>query len=67
MDQRSGSREKLVNTNTVAKGARPASHRRAQSAIWLPGVALIVIVLLSLGIWGIIWLAVALLASVWER
>jgi hypothetical protein len=30
-------------------------------------VALIVIVLLSLGIWGIIWLAVALLASVWER
>jgi hypothetical protein len=42
-------------------------------AIWQPGrsltqgAALIVIVLLSLGLWGIIWLAVALLASVWQR
>ena len=31
------------------------------------GAALIVIVLLSLGLWGIIWLAVALLASIRER
>ena len=55
------------------EGARPACHRRARGAIWQPGrsltwgVALIVIVLLSLGIWGIIWLAVALLASVWQQ
>jgi hypothetical protein len=31
------------------------------------GSALILIVLLSLGLWGIIWLAIALLGSVWER
>jgi hypothetical protein len=31
------------------------------------GSALIVIVLASLGLWGVIWLAVALFASVWER
>jgi hypothetical protein len=73
MDQRQESREKLVNSNTVSKGARPAYYLRVQGTIWracrsLPwGVALIVIVLLSLGLWGVIWLAVALLASVWQQ
>jgi hypothetical protein len=62
-----------VHSNTVSKRARPASYRRAQGAIWRPGrsldpgVALIVIVLLSLGLWGVIWLAVVLLASVWQQ
>jgi hypothetical protein len=57
----------------MSKGAHPAYCRRVHGAIWQPGrsltqgAALIVIVLLSLGLWGIIWLAVALLASVWER
>jgi hypothetical protein len=63
-----------VNSNTnMSKGAHPADCRRVQGAIWQPGRpltqggALIVIVLLSFALWGIIWLAVALLASVWQR
>ncbi len=63
-----------MNSNTVSKGAHPDYYQRVQRAIWrpgrllTPGAALIVIVLLSLGLWGVIWLAVALLlASVWEQ
>jgi hypothetical protein len=66
--------EKLVDSNTtsVTKGAHLAYYRKVQGAIQQPcrslsRGALIVIVLLSFGLWGIIWLAVALLASVWER
>ena len=61
------------NTTSVTKGAHLAYYRKLQGAIQQPcrslsrGAALIVIVLLSLGLWGIIWLAVALLASIWER
>ena len=60
------------NTTSVTKGAHLAYYRKVQGAIQQPcrslsRGALIVIVLLSFGLWGIIWLAVALLASVWER
>jgi len=67
------------NTTSVTKGAHLSNYRKFpnyrkfQGAIQQPcrslsrGAALIVIVLLSLGLWGIIWLAVALLASIWER
>jgi hypothetical protein len=57
----------------MSKSAHPAYPWTVHGAIWQPsrlltqGTALIVIVLLSLGLWGIIWLAVALLASVWQR
>ena len=57
----------------MSKGAHPAYCRRVHGAISQPGrsltrgATLIVIVLLSLVLLGIIWLAVALLASVWER
>jgi hypothetical protein len=67
-------RDKLVNSNTtMSKSAHHAYCRRVHGAIWQPGrsltqgAALIVIALSSLGLWGIIWLAVALLASVWQR
>jgi hypothetical protein len=69
MDQRSERQQKLVHSNIVSKGAHPAYCRRVQGAIWRPGrsltreAALIVIVLLSLGLWGVIWLAVALLLA----
>jgi hypothetical protein len=63
-----------VNSNTTkSKGAHLAYRWTVHGAIWQPGrwltrgAALIVIVLLSLGLWGIIWLAVALFASVWPR
>ena len=61
------------NTTSVTKGAHLSNYRKFQGAIQQPcrslsrGAALIVIVLLSVGLWGIIWLAVALLASIWER
>jgi hypothetical protein len=55
------------------EGAHPSYCRGVHGAIWQPGrsltqaAALIVILLLSLGLWGIIWLAVAFLSSVQER
>ena len=66
--------ENPVNSNTtVSKEAHPAYYRRVWGAIGRSGrplrrgAALTVIVLLALGLWGFIWLAVVLLASIWER
>ena len=57
------------NTTSVTKGAHLAYYRAIQQPCrsLSRGAALIVIVLLSLGLWGIIWLAVALLASLQEQ
>jgi hypothetical protein len=61
-----------VNSDdTLRDGAYPADYRRVQGAIWQPdlsltrGAALLVIILLSLGLWGVIWLAVVFFASAW--
>jgi hypothetical protein len=63
-----------VNRHTVPHYGYAAEFRRRHNAIsrpdqseregpLAPGVALIMIVLLSLGLWCIIWLAVSSLAS----
>jgi hypothetical protein len=60
----------------VAVAAHPAVYRRAQdlkrsarriTRQLMPRVALIAAVLFSLGVWGVIWLAAASLASTWLR
>jgi len=35
------------------------------AVLFIPGAALMVIVLLSLGLWAAIWLAVTMLVSLW--
>jgi hypothetical protein len=69
-------REELMARNMVAAGAHPAVYRRAQdlsrsarriTGRLMPRVALIAALLFSLGLWGVIWLAAASLASVWLR
>jgi hypothetical protein len=63
-----------VNRHTVPHYGYAAEFRRRQNAIsrpdqseregpLAPGVALIMIVLSSLGLWSVIWLAVSSLAS----
>ena len=63
-----------MNRNTVPHYGYTADYRRRHDAIsrpdqsarespLTPGVALILIVLSSLGLWGVIWLAVSSIAS----
>lgn len=71
-----GEREKLVDRNTVLEYAYSADHRSLRdrsprsdrlapeaAAFLTVGEALIVVGLLSLGLWAAIWLAVSSLAS----
>jgi hypothetical protein len=63
-----------VNKVTQSHYGEPAAYRRAHNAISLPdqsesesspapGAALMIVVLSSLGLWWVIWLAVSLSAS----
>jgi hypothetical protein len=65
-----------VNSNTLRHGAYPADYRKWRDGMSrphrhdretapspVPGRALVILVLLSLALWGAIWLAVSTLAS----
>jgi hypothetical protein len=63
-----------VNSKTLWQDAYPADYRSGQNGISRPdrserrnplgpGAALIIVLLSSLGLWGVIWLAVSPLAS----
>jgi hypothetical protein len=64
-------RKELVDSKRVSDRAHPADYRKVEGAVWRPdrrltrGAGLVVILLLSLGLWGLILLGIGSLASVW--
>jgi hypothetical protein len=56
----------FANTEAITPGDRDPSPRRQMATKLAPGAGLIVALLLSLGLWGAIWLTVSRLASLWN-
>ena len=53
----------LAGLPHVHSRSSQSNHSAAKSAVMLPGPALVVVLLLSLGLWGAIWVGISSLFS----